>query len=162
MYRGGGRGGGRESGRGGGRGGDYGSRGGGGRRGGGDGGYAPRGRGPRDGGSYASSGRGSYAPSGYTPSEASSLAEEIHRGLFLTEQPEAGTGSRSDVAVADSSDSQAETVPKASLPPASSKALVHAPRPGAGTVGKKCLVRANHFLVQVAENNLYHYDVSYS
>lgn len=154
MYRGGGRGGGREGGRGGGRGGDYG-----GRRGGRDGGYAPRGRGSRGGGSYASSGRGSYAPSSYTPSNASSLAGEIQRGLFLTDQPEIGPGSGSDVAVAESSDSQAETVPKASLPPASSKALIHAPRPGSGTVGNKCRIRANHFLVQVAENNLYHYDV---
>jgi eukaryotic translation initiation factor 2C len=152
MYRGGGRGGGRESGGGGGRG-DYGGRGGGGRRGGRDVGYAPRGRGQRGG--------CSYAPSSYTPSEASSLAEDIHRGLFLTEQPEVGSGYGSDLAVADSSGSQAETLPKASLPPASSKALVHAPRPGAGTVGKKCIVRANHFLVQVAENNLYHYDVSF-
>ncbi|KAJ4745605.1 Argonaute protein [Rhynchospora pubera] len=90
MYRGGGRGGGRD-GRGGGRGG-------GGRRGGGDGGYAPRGRGSSAGGSYASSGRGTYAPSGYTPSDVASLAGEIKRSLFLTEQPDVGSGSGADVA----------------------------------------------------------------
>ncbi|KAJ1701044.1 hypothetical protein LUZ63_000823 [Rhynchospora breviuscula] len=154
MYRGGGRGGGRD-GRGGGRGGDYGGRGGGVRRGSGEGGYAPRGRGSSAGGSYASSGRGTYAPSGYTPSDVASLAGEIKRSLFLTEQPDVGSGSGADVAVAES----AVTVPS-SLLPASSKALVHARRPGSGTVGAKCRVRANHFLVQVAENNLYHYDVS--
>ncbi|KAF3330154.1 hypothetical protein FCM35_KLT05485 [Carex littledalei] len=160
MYHGGRRGGGREGGRGGGRGSDYSGRGRGSSRGGGEGGYAPRGRGPRGGGPY-SAGTGSSAPSGYARSDASSLAGEIQRGLFLTEQPEMESGSGSDVAVSDQSlDSLVETLPKTSLPPASSKALIHAPRPGAGTVGNKCRIRANHFLVQVAENNLYHYDVT--
>uniref|UniRef100_A0A5B6ZDV3 Protein argonaute N-terminal domain-containing protein n=1 Tax=Davidia involucrata TaxID=16924 RepID=A0A5B6ZDV3_DAVIN len=44
--------------------------------------------------------------------------------------------------------------------PASSKALRPPARPGFGTVGRKCVVRANHFLVQVADNDLHHYDVS--
>ncbi|KAK3126589.1 hypothetical protein QOZ80_7AG0559000 [Eleusine coracana subsp. coracana] len=36
-------------------------------------------------------------------------------------------------------------------------------RPGYGTVGEKVMVRANHFLVQVAHNDdIYHYDVSIS
>ncbi|KAJ0982367.1 hypothetical protein J5N97_010622 [Dioscorea zingiberensis] len=34
------------------------------------------------------------------------------------------------------------------------------PRPGLGTVGRKCAVRANHFLVQVADKDLHHYDVA--
>ncbi|KDO37148.1 hypothetical protein CISIN_1g026337mg [Citrus sinensis] len=33
-------------------------------------------------------------------------------------------------------------------------------RPGFGTVGKKCVVRANHFMVQLAERDIHHYDVS--
>ncbi|KAM7496848.1 hypothetical protein LguiA_021262 [Lonicera macranthoides] len=33
-------------------------------------------------------------------------------------------------------------------------------RPGFGTVGRKCVIRANHFLVQVADKDIYHYDVS--
>jgi len=45
------------------------------------------------------------------------------------------------------------------LPPASSKALVFPARPGYGTLGRRCRVRANHFLVQVADKEIYHYDV---
>ncbi|KAK1282787.1 Protein argonaute 1 [Acorus calamus] len=33
-------------------------------------------------------------------------------------------------------------------------------RPGHGTVGMKCMVRANHFLVQLTEKDLHHYDVA--
>ncbi|KAA8550272.1 hypothetical protein F0562_001956 [Nyssa sinensis] len=57
---------------------------------------------------------------------------------------------------------QAPTVPSSSvgLPPTSSKALSFPARPGYGTVGRKCLVRANHFLVEVADRDLNHYDVS--
>ncbi|KAB2065470.1 hypothetical protein ES319_A09G090700v1 [Gossypium barbadense] len=40
------------------------------------------------------------------------------------------------------------------------KAIMFPPRPGFGTVGTKCLVRANHFLVDVADADLHHYDVT--
>ncbi|PPD75857.1 hypothetical protein GOBAR_DD27219 [Gossypium barbadense] len=46
------------------------------------------------------------------------------------------------------------------LPPSSSKAIRFPPRPGFGTVGTKCVVRANHFLVDVANADLHHYDVT--
>ncbi|KAM1309947.1 hypothetical protein ACFX13_006725 [Malus domestica] len=45
-------------------------------------------------------------------------------------------------------------------PPSSSKAIRHPPRPGYGKVGEKVQVRANHFLVEVADRDLHHYDVS--
>lgn len=44
--------------------------------------------------------------------------------------------------------------------PGSSKACLFPSRPGFGTVGMKCVVKANHFLVQVADTDLYQYDVS--
>ncbi|CAN6197137.1 unnamed protein product [Urochloa humidicola] len=47
-------------------------------------------------------------------------------------------------------------------PPVSSKGIVHPARPGFGTVGRKVIVRANHFLVQVADKDICHYDVSIS
>lgn len=47
------------------------------------------------------------------------------------------------------------------LPPASTKAIRHPQRPGFGTVGKKVIVKANHFLAAVAERDLSHYDVSW-
>uniref|UniRef100_A0A453M433 PAZ domain-containing protein n=1 Tax=Aegilops tauschii subsp. strangulata TaxID=200361 RepID=A0A453M433_AEGTS len=53
-----------------------------------------------------------------------------------------------------------EKAPDVDLAPVSKKGLAHPARPGAGTVGKKVMIRANHFLVNVADNNLFHYDVS--
>ncbi|XAR59689.1 hypothetical protein NMG60_11015612 [Bertholletia excelsa] len=48
----------------------------------------------------------------------------------------------------------------ASPPPESSKALCVPARPGYGTVGRKCVVRANHFLVGIANKDIHHYDVT--
>ncbi|KAL6894479.1 hypothetical protein ACP4OV_008577 [Aristida adscensionis] len=53
----------------------------------------------------------------------------------------------------------AAAAPTGRLPPASSKALVFPARPGYGTSGRRCRVRANHFLVQLADREIYHYDV---
>ncbi|KAL6647561.1 hypothetical protein ACP70R_014998 [Stipagrostis hirtigluma subsp. patula] len=47
--------------------------------------------------------------------------------------------------------------------PASSKGLPpHPARPGFGTVGRRVVVRANHFLVNVADNDICHYDIAIS
>lgn len=46
--------------------------------------------------------------------------------------------------------------------PSSSKALRFPDRPDFGRFGKRIQVRANHFLVDVADRNLHHYDVSIS
>ncbi|RLN18976.1 protein argonaute 12-like [Panicum miliaceum] len=50
--------------------------------------------------------------------------------------------------------------PAGRLPPASSKALVLAPRPGYGTAGRRCRVRANHVQVRPTDKEIYHYDVA--
>ncbi|KAI6685242.1 hypothetical protein NL676_031155 [Syzygium grande] len=47
-----------------------------------------------------------------------------------------------------------------SPPPLSSKGVRFPPRPGFGRAGRKCVVRANHFLVEVADKDFHHYDVS--
>lgn len=53
------------------------------------------------------------------------------------------------------------SVQKHTPPPASSKAMRFPSRPGFGTVGRKCIVRANHFLVQLDVNkDIHHYDVT--
>jgi eukaryotic translation initiation factor 2C len=51
------------------------------------------------------------------------------------------------------------SAPAGTLPPASSKAMVFPARPGYGTVGRRCRVRANHVHVQLADTDIYHYDV---
>ncbi|RLM86725.1 hypothetical protein C2845_PM04G04760 [Panicum miliaceum] len=43
-------------------------------------------------------------------------------------------------------------------PPVSSKGIPHPARPGFGTVGRRVVVRANHFLVEVADNDICHYN----
>ncbi|KAJ4840632.1 hypothetical protein Tsubulata_050165 [Turnera subulata] len=56
---------------------------------------------------------------------------------------------------------QPPTAPKhLAAPPASSKAITHPTRPGYGIVGTKCVVRANHLLVELIDRDLHHYDVS--
>jgi eukaryotic translation initiation factor 2C len=41
----------------------------------------------------------------------------------------------------------------------SSKSLNFAPRPGYGTVGTKCIVKANHFFAELPDKDLNQYDV---
>lgn len=43
--------------------------------------------------------------------------------------------------------------------PSSSKSLSFAQRPGYGQIGTKCVVKANHFLAELPEKELNHYDV---
>ncbi|KAL1820630.1 hypothetical protein ACET3Z_015499 [Daucus carota] len=45
-------------------------------------------------------------------------------------------------------------------PPASSKALTFPLRPGRGTTGNRCIVKANHFFAELPNKDLHHYDVS--
>lgn len=44
--------------------------------------------------------------------------------------------------------------------PSSSKSLRFPLRPGQGQAGVKCMVKANHFLAEVPDKDLNHYDVS--
>ena len=56
--------------------------------------------------------------------------------------------------------SEAAQGPSHQPPPLSSKGISPPSRPGFGTLGRKLLVSANHFVVQVADNDICHYDVS--
>ncbi|KAJ7972290.1 Argonaute family protein [Quillaja saponaria] len=44
-------------------------------------------------------------------------------------------------------------------PPSSSKAIISPARPGYGTIGTRNVIRANHFLVELGDRDLYDYDV---
>ena len=46
-------------------------------------------------------------------------------------------------------------------PPLSERSLTFPCRPGYGTRGSKCVVKANHFIAEISEKNLCHYSVSY-
>ncbi|KAM0874637.1 hypothetical protein ACQ4PT_037324 [Festuca glaucescens] len=83
--------------------------------------------------------------------------------MVLTKADERPSSSSATAAVEEKrnlQESQAEVAAPGSLPPVSIKVEKFPARPGFGTVGKRCRVRANHFLVQVADKNIYHYDVA--
>ncbi|KAM0951728.1 hypothetical protein DsansV1_C03g0028821 [Dioscorea sansibarensis] len=71
-------------------------------------------------------------------SQAAGLSEELEAKLVIGES---SSGSRA--------------------PPAA-QTMKYPARPGFGAAGRKCIVRANHFLVEIADKELHHYDVSIS
>ncbi|XP_022866443.1 protein argonaute MEL1-like [Olea europaea var. sylvestris] len=73
-------------------------------------------------------------------------------------KPSSGRGGRGSTLDPSVSSSSKPTQPD-QLPPVSSKCM-RPPRPGFGTAGRKVIVRANHFLVQLAETVLTQYHVS--
>ncbi|XP_051134419.1 protein argonaute MEL1-like isoform X2 [Andrographis paniculata] len=129
---------------------------------GGGGGGAGRGRG---GGGYPPSSLSSSAPPFQPPAAVApvaSLAREMEQKMTLqassSTAPVPAPAPRPAPATV-----PAVVMPPAGgerLPPASTKAVRNAPRPGYGTVGTKVVVRANHFLTTVADRDLCHYDVT--
>ncbi|KAJ8426313.1 hypothetical protein Cgig2_007836 [Carnegiea gigantea] len=143
-------GGGGYQGRGGGGSGGYGGGGGSSYGGGGGGGYQGRGRGAGGGGGGGYQGRGGVGGGrsggggrgGHEPPSVGVLTAQTWKGA-------------STAAVA--GDLQKLSV---SAPPSSSKAVRLPARPGFGKIGMRCVVRANHFIVEVADRDLHHYDVT--
>nr|CAB3447460.1 unnamed protein product [Digitaria exilis] len=93
---------------------------------------------------------------------AAALANEVEKKLFVSETalaPSAAAASAAVAAAQGAPASDAEGAADVDLAPVSKKGLAHPARPGFGTVGSSVMIRANHVLVDVADNNLYHYDV---
>ncbi|KAK4834564.1 hypothetical protein QYF36_024962 [Acer negundo] len=102
-------------------------------------------------------GRGSLdARSTPSPSApVSQLSSELEHGLTLqTQQPAVAPASQPKPVVK-------TTAVQQQKPAASSKAVKFPPRPGYGTAGTRCMIRANHFLVELSDRDLHHYDVTY-
>ena len=59
------------------------------------------------------------------------------------------------------SSSSSEQVTGIEVPPLTSKAITLPRRPGYGTLGKKCMVRASHFQVEVEDRDYCQYNVSF-
>lgn len=55
-----------------------------------------------------------------------------------------------------------EAAPSEGMQPASSKSMRFPRRPGKGSYGTKCIVKANHFFVELPDKDLHQYDVGYS
>ncbi|XP_057480952.1 protein argonaute 5-like [Actinidia eriantha] len=93
-------------------------------------------------------------PSPSTSAAVSSISREVERRLTL--QP-----STTPSVQAHQPPQSSVQPPLAQTPPPSSSMSYRPPaRPGFGTIGRRCIVRANHFLVQVVDKDLHHYDVA--
>nr|QOP58841.1 argonaute 1b [Nicotiana benthamiana] len=57
---------------------------------------------------------------------------------------------------------QQEAAPMQAVPPASSKSLRFPLRPGKGSNGMRCIVKANHFFAELPDKDLHQYDVTIS
>ncbi|XP_015077849.1 protein argonaute 5-like [Solanum pennellii] len=138
---------------------------------------SPGGRGR---GTYSSGGSPSYnAPPMYhhqqQSMEVSSMTREVEQKLSLQPSTSANPPARPQPAQQSSPPVQPPVAtipahlagPSTSTqpprpPPVSSKSIRPPPRPDYGKLGRKCVVRANHFLVQVADRDVHHYDVTIS
>jgi eukaryotic translation initiation factor 2C len=94
---------------------------------------------------------------------AAALAKEVEKKLFVSETalaPPAAAAAAAVAAAQGAAASDAADAADVDLAPVSKNLLAHPARPGLGTVGKKVMIRTNHFLVNGADNNLFHYGVS--
>ncbi|KAJ4977626.1 hypothetical protein NE237_008406 [Protea cynaroides] len=102
---------------------------------------------------------------GSTSSSAAVLSQDVERRLTLQTsassepQPVLHPPASKPVLHPPASSTDALTV---TTTPESSKAMRFPARPGYGTRGIKCIVNANHFLVNIADRDIHHYDVSIS
>ncbi|OEL21917.1 Protein argonaute 1 [Dichanthelium oligosanthes] len=114
----------------------------------------PRAAGARGGQGAAPSSTGS--PSPLAP-ELRQAMEAPHELAPASPMQAAPSQSPPQIAHADAPAGQ-EMVP--SSIPSSSKSVRFPLRPGKGTIGTRCLVKANHFFAELPDKDLHHYDVS--
>ncbi|CAH9097364.1 unnamed protein product [Cuscuta epithymum] len=142
--------------------------------GGGRGGRGGGGRGRSQGGGRAGPGGGRYGPGGPSPAGRggppppsynappatvpSELPAQFSR---VSLQPAAAPAPAPAAVQAPVAVEKVSTEERLPLPPPGSSKDVRFPsRPGYGTLGQKCIVRANHFLVELSDRDLHHYDVT--
>ncbi|CAL5090915.1 unnamed protein product [Urochloa decumbens] len=112
--------------------------------------------------SAASTSAAAPAPRLPVPPAAAAAVDSLARGVGRLAVAGAGPAAPPAPAAARSAQAPAHQPPPpppaAVPPPVSSEGIAHPARPGFGTVGRKVVVRANHFLVKVADNDICHYD----
>ncbi|EAY91419.1 hypothetical protein OsI_13043 [Oryza sativa Indica Group] len=117
---------------------------------------------PRGTGSGPGAGRdGAAAPvPALQPAEADVLSGEVETEMAAGMEAREGASSSSSASAPAVGEGEPPSRAVGALPPTSSKAVVLQARPGFGTVGTSCRVRANHFVAQLADKEIYHYDVA--
>lgn len=123
--------------------------------GGGGGGYGGRGRGPPPGGR----GRGNGGPGG--GGRGASFPSSGGRGRGTSAPPlevlTAATWTNAAAPGVNALSGKVEKGMNLSAPPPTKDGLPR--RPDFGKVGRRCVVRANHFVVQLKDQEFHHYDV---
>ncbi|KAF3333035.1 protein argonaute MEL1-like protein [Carex littledalei] len=125
----------------------------------GRGGYAPP-----PAASYAPPPAASYAPppaASYAPAPPTMASSGSPESSLLRETERLSLSETKSVVMTPGSSSASVSAP-VDAPPRSSKSIGYPARPGFGRAGRKCVVRANHFLVEVTDKDLCHYDVAIS
>ncbi|KAJ7976861.1 Argonaute family protein [Quillaja saponaria] len=92
--------------------------------------------------------------SSFSLAPVSQISSEVQRLSLQSVSPTMSSQTRSSQTAP-----SAPPVPQSPVP-SSSKAVKFPPRPGYGTIGTRNIIRANHFLVELADRDLHHYDVS--
>ena len=115
---------------------------------------------PRRGGGGGGRG-GDTAPSSFSPVPSPAVSQPSSASPSSSAPPPPQPSS-SSVAELTSGVKERLNLQDRAAQPSSSKALVPPKRPGYGSLGKKIEGRANHFLVEVADRDLHHYDVNIS
>lgn len=141
----------------------------------GRGGPRPRGGVPQPHGGHGRGSVGSSVPSGPSRSvpELHQAPNVQHQAPVAVSPSTPGAGSSSQPAEAEVSTGQVQqqfqqlairdqssTSQAVQMAPASSKSVRFPPRPGKGTYGSRCIVKANHFFAELPDKDLHHYDVS--
>ncbi|KAL5732173.1 argonaute 1B [Ranunculus cassubicifolius] len=104
----------------------------------------------------------------YSSSGPSSASPELYQATLASQQPSvflAGTSSLPASSTEASPGKLADQAQMLSLQSEgtstqASKSMRFPPRPGMGTIGRKCLLKANHFLAELPDKEIYQYDVS--
>ncbi|KAG8043019.1 hypothetical protein GUJ93_ZPchr0092g38063, partial [Zizania palustris] len=103
------------------------------------------------------------APVAVVASPALQPVEDVLRGVSLVETGEGASSSYTAPSAPAAVDEESQVVAApCALPPTTSKAMVFPARPGFGTAGRRCRVRANHFAVELLDKSIFHYDVAIS
>ncbi|KAG9133575.1 hypothetical protein Leryth_016526 [Lithospermum erythrorhizon] len=102
-----------------------------------------------------------------SPYEAGPVTHPLQYEKSSQIQMEVGSSSRSpepvDSQVAQQMEQlniQLEPAPGQAIIPASSKSTKFPSRPGQGSIGTKCIVKANHFFAELPDKDLHQYDVT--
>lgn len=98
---------------------------------------------------------GSLPPQAMTSGKSAELSEASFSVSSMQAGPSQVEQQLEQLSVQESSSQESQSLP------ASSKSVRFSLRPGKGSIGTRCIVKANHFFAQLPDKDLHHYDVMF-